>query len=72
MRKEQVVKEETERRQLSTVLQMQHLLHCMQQEHVRKDLLAGHNQAPHIAAQKLHGLNQLATLLGFKRDNGLR
>ncbi|XP_034382063.1 caprin-2 isoform X2 [Cyclopterus lumpus] len=71
MRKEQVVKEETERRQLSTVLQIQHLLLCMQQEHVKRDLLAGHNQAPHIAAQKLHCLNQLAALLGFKRDNGL-
>ncbi|XP_068573222.1 caprin-2 [Cebidichthys violaceus] len=71
MRKEQVVKEETERRRLSTVLQIQHLLHCMQQEHVRRDLLAGHNQAPHIAAQQLHSLSQLAALLGVKRDNGL-
>ncbi|XP_075932225.1 caprin-2 [Anarhichas minor] len=71
MRKEQVVKEETERRRLSTVLQIQHLLHCMQQEHVRRDLLAGHNQAPRIAAQQQQSLSQLAALLGVKRDNGL-
>ncbi|KAK9525376.1 hypothetical protein VZT92_016090 [Zoarces viviparus] len=71
MRKEQVVKEETERRRLSTVLQIQHLLHCMQQEHVRRDLLAGHNQAPRVAAQQQQSLSQLAALLGVKRDNGL-
>ncbi|KAM6896088.1 LOW QUALITY PROTEIN: caprin-2 [Lycodopsis pacificus] len=71
MRKEQVVKEETERRRLSTVLQIQHLLHCMQQEHVRRDLLAGHNQAPRIAAQQQQSLSRLAALLGVKRDNGL-
>ncbi|KAG7235835.1 hypothetical protein INR49_002135 [Caranx melampygus] len=71
VKKEQVAKVEVERRRLSTVLQVQHLLHSLQQEHVRRDLLAGHNQAPHIPAQKLHSLSQLATLLGVKRDNRL-
>ncbi|XP_029902219.1 caprin-2 isoform X2 [Myripristis murdjan] len=70
-KKEQVVKVEAERRRLSTVLQVQHLLHSLQQEHVRRDLLAGHNQAPHIPAQQLHSLIQLAALLGVKRDNRL-
>ncbi|XP_040031468.2 caprin-2 isoform X2 [Gasterosteus aculeatus] len=71
IRKEQVLKEEMERKHLSTVLQIQHLLRCMQQEHVRRDLLSGSNQAPHIASQQLQSLNQLAALLGVKRNNGL-
>ncbi|XP_040003510.1 caprin-2 isoform X2 [Xiphias gladius] len=71
VKKEQVVKVEVERRRLSMVLQVQHLLHSLQLEHVRRDLLAGHNQAPHIPAQQLHSLSQLATLLGVKRDNRL-
>ncbi|XP_030005999.1 caprin-2 isoform X2 [Sphaeramia orbicularis] len=71
VKREQVAKLEAERRLLSTVLQVQHVLHRLQQEHVRKDLLAGHNQAPHIPAQQLHSLNQLSILLGVKRDNSL-
>ncbi|XP_023274488.1 caprin-2-like isoform X2 [Seriola lalandi dorsalis] len=71
VKKEQVAKVEVERRRLSTVLQVQHLLHSLQQEHVRRDLLAGHNQAPQIPAKQLHSLSQLATLLGVKRDNRL-
>nr|XP_020479552.1 caprin-2 isoform X2 [Monopterus albus] len=71
MKKEQVEKLEQERKRLSMVLQVQHLLHSLQQEHVRSDLLAGHNQAPHVPAQQLHSLSQLATLLGVKRDNRL-
>ncbi|KAM3858861.1 caprin-2 [Diretmus argenteus] len=71
VKKEQLAMVEVERRRLSTVLQVQHLLHSLQQEHVRKDLLAGHNQAPHIPGQQLHNLIQLAALLGVKRDNKL-
>ncbi|XP_018552709.1 caprin-2 isoform X1 [Lates calcarifer] len=71
VKKDQVAKVEVERRRLSTVLQVQHLLHSLQQEHIRRDVLVGHNQAPHIPAQQLHSLNQLATLLGVKRDNRL-
>ncbi|XP_026217172.1 caprin-2 isoform X2 [Anabas testudineus] len=70
-KKEQMAKAEVERRHLSMVLQVQHLLHSLQQDHVRNDLLAGHNQAPRIPAQQLHSLSQLATLLGVKRDNRL-
>lgn len=72
VKKEQMAREELERKQLSVVLQVQHLLQGLQQEHVRKDLLAGSNQAPHLPAQKLHSLNQLATLLGAARDPRLR
>ncbi|XP_035535947.1 caprin-2 isoform X1 [Morone saxatilis] len=70
-KKEQMAKVEAEQRRLSTVLQVQHLLHGLQQEHVRRDLLTGHNQAPHVTAQQLHSLSQLAALLGVKRDNRL-
>lgn len=72
MKKEQVAKVEEERRRLATVLQVQHLLASLQKEHVRRDLLAGHNQAPCVPGQQLHSLSQLTTLLGVKRDNRLR
>ncbi|XP_029016398.1 caprin-2 isoform X2 [Betta splendens] len=68
---EQIAKVDVERQRLSTVLQVQHLLHCLQQDHVRKDLLAGHNQAPLVTAQLLQSLSQLATLLGVERDDRL-
>ncbi|KAK5848766.1 hypothetical protein PBY51_008459 [Eleginops maclovinus] len=71
VRKEKVAKEETERRNLTSVLQVQHLLHIMQLEHIRTDLLAGHNKPPPITAQKLQSMSQLATLLGVKRDHTL-
>lgn len=71
VKKEQMTKMEAERRRLSTVLQVQHLLHSLQQEHIRRDLLTGCNQAPLITAQQLHSLTQLAALLGVKRDTRL-
>lgn len=72
MKREQLAREELERRHLSIVLQVQHLLQGLQQEHVRRDLLGGNNQAPHLPAQKLRSLNQLATVLGAERDPRLR
>lgn len=72
VKKEQLAREELERTHLSVVLQVQHLLQGLQQEHVRRDLLAGNNQAPQLPAQKLHSLNQLAMLLGAQRDPKLR
>lgn len=72
VKKEQLAKAELERRHLSIVLQVQHLLQGLQQDHVRRDLLAGNNQAPQLPAQKLHELKQLASLLGAERDPRLR
>lgn len=72
VKKEQLAHVEQQRRHLSIVLQVQHLLQGLQQDHVRRDLLAGKNQAPTISAQKLHKLSQLATLLGAQRDPRLR
>uniref|UniRef100_A0A3Q0RDW1 Caprin family member 2 n=1 Tax=Amphilophus citrinellus TaxID=61819 RepID=A0A3Q0RDW1_AMPCI len=71
MKKEQMAKVEAERRRLATVLQVHHLLASLQEEHVRRDLLAGCNQAPCVPAQQLHSLTQLTTLFGVKRDNRL-
>ncbi|KAF3859083.1 hypothetical protein F7725_021482 [Dissostichus mawsoni] len=68
VKKEKVAKVETERRNLTSVLQLQHLLHIMQLKHIRTDLLAGHNQAPPITAQQLQSLSQLATLLGEQME----
>lgn len=71
-KKEQLEKVELERKHLSIVLQVQHLLQGLRQEHVKRDLLAGNNQAPQLSAEMLHNLNQLATLLGAERDPRLR
>lgn len=70
-KKEQLAKAEVEKKRLSNVLRVQHLLHSLQQEHIRSDLLTGHNQAPHVSTQKLQGLSQLGTLLGVQRDHRL-
>lgn len=72
LKKEQMAKVEAERRRLSTVLRVHHLLHGLQQEHVRNDLLDGRNKAPRIPEQQLHSLSQLAALLGVKRDTRMR
>ncbi|XP_034529114.1 caprin-2 isoform X2 [Notolabrus celidotus] len=71
VKKEQVATMEAERRRLSTMLQVQHLLHSLQQEHIRSDLLSGLNQAPPVSAQLLHSLSQLGTLLGVQRNGRL-
>ncbi|XP_074481884.1 caprin-2 isoform X2 [Sebastes fasciatus] len=71
VKKEQAVQVETERRRLSTVLQVQQLLLSVQQEDVRRDLLDGLNQAPHVTAPLLDSLSQLAVLLGVHRDTRL-
>ncbi|XP_032414388.1 caprin-2 isoform X1 [Xiphophorus hellerii] len=68
VKKEQIAKMETERRRLALVLQFQHLLGGLQQEHIRKDIMAGRNHAPYIPAHQLHSLNQLAAVMGVKRD----
>lgn len=72
VKREQEVKVEAERRQLSMVLHLQHILHILQQDHIKRDLLQGNNQAPHVPAQQLNSLIQLATLLKVKMDNRLR
>ncbi|XP_008399475.1 caprin-2 isoform X4 [Poecilia reticulata] len=68
VKKEQIAKMETERRHLALVLQFQHLLGGLQQEHIRKDVMAGCNHAPYIPAHQLDSLNQLAAMVGVKRD----
>ncbi|XP_061570605.1 caprin-2 [Cololabis saira] len=70
-KKEQLVKTESERRRLTMVLKIQHLLASLQQDHISRDLQAGHNQAPHVPALQLQRLNQLAGLLGVRRDDRL-
>ncbi|XP_077401533.1 caprin-2 [Vanacampus margaritifer] len=64
VKREHLVRMEVERRRLGMVLQVQHLLTSIQQAHVKKDLLHGHNQAPYLPARHLNSLSQLAALLG--------
>ncbi|XP_075867787.1 caprin-2 isoform X2 [Nelusetta ayraudi] len=71
VKREQMAKTEAERRRLSTVLQVQQVLHGLQQEHIRRDLLTGCNHAPLVPAQRLHSLTRLTTLLGGTRDTRL-
>ncbi|KAK5606910.1 hypothetical protein CRENBAI_013688 [Crenichthys baileyi] len=71
VKKEQIAKMEIDKRRLVLVLQFQHLLGGLQQEHIQKDLMAGLNHAPYIPAHQLQSLNQLAALLGVKRADGL-
>ncbi|XP_028307401.1 caprin-2 isoform X2 [Gouania willdenowi] len=71
LKKEQVAKVETDRKRLTKILQLQHVLSSLQLEHIRRDLLAGHNQAPYVSSQKLQNLTQLASLLEVKKDNRL-
>ncbi|KAM4523584.1 caprin-2 isoform 2-T2 [Fundulus diaphanus] len=67
-KKEQIAKMETEKMRLALVLQFQHLFRGLQQDHIQKDLMSGCNRAPYIPAHQLHSLNQLAALLGVKKD----
>uniref|UniRef100_A0A3Q2EHM1 Caprin-1 dimerization domain-containing protein n=1 Tax=Cyprinodon variegatus TaxID=28743 RepID=A0A3Q2EHM1_CYPVA len=71
VKQEQAEKLEAERRRLTLMLQFQNLLVVLQQEHVRKELMAGSSDAPYIPAPLLHSLNQLAALLGVTRDGQL-
>ncbi|KAM9705373.1 caprin-2 isoform 1-T2 [Menidia menidia] len=68
VKKDQVAKVEAEKKRLAMMLRVQHLLVCLQQEEVQKDLLSGNNHAPHISAQQLRSLNHLSDLLGIKKD----
>ncbi|XP_061085071.1 importin-8-like [Conger conger] len=70
-RREQVMRTETERKRLATVLQVHHILQSLQQEHVRKDLRSGLNRAPFLPSRDLEHLLDLAALLGCKRDESV-
>ncbi|XP_049617322.1 caprin-2 isoform X1 [Syngnathus scovelli] len=71
VKREKLARMEEEKKRLSMVLQVQHLLNSVQQAHVKKDLLTGHNQAPCLPAKHLNSLSQLATLLGVRQDDRL-
>uniref|UniRef100_A0A4W5QRJ0 Caprin family member 2 n=1 Tax=Hucho hucho TaxID=62062 RepID=A0A4W5QRJ0_9TELE len=70
LRKEQMAKQEVERRRLCIVLQVKSLLQTLlQHEHIRKDLLSARN--PQLQVAELQSLLELAELLGVKRDNNV-
>ncbi|XP_029616946.1 caprin-2 isoform X1 [Salmo trutta] len=68
LKKEQMAKQEVERRRLCIVLQVKFLLQTLlQHEHIRKDLLSARN----LQVAELQSLLELAELLGVKRDNNV-
>ncbi|KAM9403258.1 caprin-2-like isoform 3-T3 [Salvelinus alpinus] len=68
LRKEQMVKQEVEKRRLCIVLQVKFLLQTLlQHEHIREDLLS----ARKLQVAELQSLLELAELLGVKRDNNV-
>ncbi|XP_064864271.1 caprin-2-like isoform X2 [Oncorhynchus nerka] len=70
LRKEQMAKQEVEKRRLCVVLQVKYLLQTLlQHEHIRKDLLSARN--PQLQVAELQSLLELAELLGVKRDNNV-
>ncbi|KAM9403253.1 caprin-2-like isoform 6-T6 [Salvelinus alpinus] len=68
LRKEQMAKQEVEKRRLCVVLQVKFLLQTLlQHEHIREDLLS----ARKLQVAELQSLLELAELLGVKRDNNV-
>ncbi|XP_041113203.1 caprin-2-like [Polyodon spathula] len=68
VRREQVLKIETEKRRLRTILQVQYILQNLQEEHVRKDFHSGLNGAPFLSASELDYLLKFSKLASLMRD----
>ncbi|RXM30166.1 Caprin-2 [Acipenser ruthenus] len=68
VRREQVLKIETEKRRLRTILQVQYILQNLQEEHVRKDFRSGLNGAPFLSARELDYLLKFSKLASLVRD----
>ncbi|XP_030628334.1 caprin-2 [Chanos chanos] len=71
VRREEAMKVELEQRRLSMVLQVQYILRCLQQEHVRKELISLHSHSHFLSAQELKRLLDLSALLGCQRDESM-
>ncbi|XP_041111087.1 caprin-2-like isoform X4 [Polyodon spathula] len=68
VRREQVLKIETEKRRLRTILQVQYILQNLQEEHVRKDFRSGLNGALFLSARELDYLLKFSKLASLMRD----
>lgn len=71
-RREQMKREEVERKRLKAVLEVQYLLDQLGEESVRRDLTQCSGEAPALTESELNGLDEFYKLIGPERDSSVR
>lgn len=71
-RREQLKREEAERKRLKAVLEVQYLLEQLGEESVRQDLTQSSGDAPLLTESELRGLDEFYKLIGPERDSSVR
>ncbi|XP_043100011.1 caprin-1a isoform X2 [Puntigrus tetrazona] len=71
-RREQMKREEVERKRLKAVLEVQYLLEQLGEESVRQDLTQSSGDAPVLTESELTGLDEFYKLIGPERDSSVR
>ncbi|XP_073693255.1 caprin-1a isoform X2 [Garra rufa] len=71
-RREQLKREEVERKRLKAVLEVQYLLEQLGEESVRQDLTQSSGDAPVLTETELTGLDEFYKLIGPERDSSVR
>ncbi|XP_039512611.1 caprin-1a isoform X2 [Pimephales promelas] len=71
-RREQLKREEAERKRLKAVLEVQYLLEQLGEESVRQDLTQSSGEAPLLTESELAGLDEFYKLIGPERDSSVR
>ncbi|XDV18449.1 hypothetical protein PO909_024143 [Leuciscus waleckii] len=71
-RREQLKREEAERKRLKAVLEVQYLLEQLGEESVRQDLTQSSGEAPLLTESELTGLDEFYKLIGPERDSSVR
>ncbi|XP_051570923.1 caprin-1-like isoform X2 [Myxocyprinus asiaticus] len=71
-RREQLKREEAERKRLKAVLEVQYLLDQLGEESVRRDLTQSSVEAPLLTESELTALDEFYKLIGPERDSSVR
>uniref|UniRef100_A0A673G3D3 Caprin-1-like n=1 Tax=Sinocyclocheilus rhinocerous TaxID=307959 RepID=A0A673G3D3_9TELE len=71
-RREQLKREEVERKRLKALLEVQYLLEQLGEESVRQDLTQSSGDAPVLTESELTGLDEFYKLIGPERDSSVR
>uniref|UniRef100_A0A8C1GF63 Cell cycle associated protein 1a n=1 Tax=Cyprinus carpio TaxID=7962 RepID=A0A8C1GF63_CYPCA len=71
-RRDQLKREEVERKRLKAVLEVQYLLEQLGEESVRQDLTQSSGDAPVLTESELMGLDEFYKLIGPERDSSVR
>uniref|UniRef100_A0A672MMV0 Caprin-1-like n=1 Tax=Sinocyclocheilus grahami TaxID=75366 RepID=A0A672MMV0_SINGR len=71
-RREQLKREEVERKRLKAVLEVQYLLEQLGEESVRQDLTQSSGDTPVLTESELTGLDEFYKLIGPERDSSVR